>query len=69
MKTKYQSDSIRKLAREIHDGNYFLPHIQRSFVWKEDHIKQFFDSLLREYPIGTCLFWITKDSIQMRGLR
>lgn len=60
MKTKHQSDSIRKLTRQIHEGYYFLPHIQRSFVWKEDQIKKFFDSILREYPIGTVYFGLQK---------
>ncbi|MBI4299471.1 MAG: DUF262 domain-containing protein [Chloroflexi bacterium] len=47
-----------------------LPHIQRPFVWKQDRthnqVKKFFDSVLRGYPFGTFLFWITRDDIQVR---
>jgi len=63
---KYLSDSVRKTINRIKDGEYFLPHIQRTFVWKEDQIIQFLDSILRGYPIGTFLFWLTKDELQMR---
>jgi len=67
---KYESITIRKAINEIADNKWFLPHIQRSFVWKCDknnnQIKRFLDSILRGYPIGTMLFWITKDDIQLR---
>jgi len=67
---KYESRTIRKAINEIADKKWFLPHIQRPFVWKyernNNQIKRFFDSILRGYPIGTMLFWITKDDIQLR---
>lgn len=54
-------DYLRKsIADVIEDINkvYFLPDIQRSFVWKPNQIYSLFDSLLRDYPINTFLFWI-----------
>jgi hypothetical protein len=30
---------------------------QREFVWSTTQIQELFDSLLRGYPIGSCLFW------------
>ncbi|MEJ8614320.1 DUF262 domain-containing protein [Helicobacter pylori] len=40
---------------------YFLPNIQREYVWlkkaDEKKIEQLFDSILRGYPIGSFLFW------------
>lgn len=54
----------------IDDKKLLLPHIQRPFVWKQDRnenqVKKFLDSILREYPFGTLLFWITRDDIQLR---
>ena len=50
----------------IDDKKLLLPHIQRPFVWKNDQVKRFFDSILRDYPFGTLLFWTTKDEIQLR---
>jgi uncharacterized protein with ParB-like and HNH nuclease domain len=58
----------RTLFRLIEDINVslFLPHIQRPFVWDEDQIRRLFDSLMRDYPIQTLLFWRTKDRIMAR---
>lgn len=58
----------RTLFRLIEDMNVslFLPHIQRPFVWSEDQICRLFDSLMRDYPIQTLLFWRTKDQIMVR---
>ncbi len=39
--------------------DYFLPSIQREFVWRrsDQRIEKLFDSLLQEYPIGSILVW------------
>jgi uncharacterized protein with ParB-like and HNH nuclease domain len=58
----------RTLFRLIDETNkaLFLPHIQRPFVWEEDQMIRLFDSLMRNYPIQTLLFWRTKDEIKAR---
>lgn len=58
----------RTLFRLIEDINtsVFLPHIQRPFVWEEEQMLKLFDSLMRNYPIQTILFWRTKDEIKAR---
>ena len=62
---KYQETSIRSIVNKIND-KYFLPEIQREFVWDKDKTKfedklyNLFDSILRGYPIGTMLFWEVK---------
>lgn len=58
----------RTLFRLIEDINQelFLPHIQRPFVWEEEQIYRLFDSLMRNYPIQTFLFWRTRDEIKAR---
>lgn len=60
---------IDKTAREIVSElnvSYFLPDIQRDYVWlnnpREKKIEQLFDSILRGYPIGTFLFWKLKKT-------
>jgi hypothetical protein len=42
------------------NSQYFLPAIQREFVWKPEQIVQLFDSILRGYPISSFLFWELK---------
>ncbi len=37
--------------------DYFLPAIQREFVWEPQQIERLFDSILGDYPIGSFLFW------------
>lgn len=54
-----QSMSVRNLMREIYD--YYLPAIQREFVWPSGKIEALFDSLLRGYPIGTLLLWDVRE--------
>lgn len=62
--------SIMKLVRGLNDreanGGFWLPNIQRPFVWKEDQIERLFDSIMREYPISTLLVWRTKEKIKHR---
>ena len=52
----YQSRTIKQVLPEINES-IFLPAIQREFVWDTDQIVQLFDSVLREYPIGSFIFW------------
>ncbi|MCQ2950328.1 DUF262 domain-containing protein [Helicobacter pylori] len=59
--------SIKEVVDELNEC-YFLPDIQREYVWlkKADgkKIEQLFDSILRGYPIGSFLFWkLQKEDI------
>lgn len=55
----YQSETIATAIERI-NRQYFLPAIQREFVWRPDQIVQLFDSILRGYPISSFLFWELK---------
>jgi hypothetical protein len=67
---KNVSESIRKMVSYLNndekDGGYWLPNIQRPFVWSEEQIERLFDSIMREYPISTLLIWKTKSLIRRR---
>lgn len=67
---KNQKETIRKvvgwLNNEDKDGGFWLPNIQRPFVWHEEQIERLFDSIMREYPISTLLVWKTKSPIRHR---
>lgn len=59
---EYESMTIKELVEKIDSERYVLPAMQRNFVWPEDKIYHLFDSLMRDYPIGTFLFWeISKE--------
>ncbi|MDA8259487.1 MAG: DUF262 domain-containing protein [Betaproteobacteria bacterium] len=61
----YKPSSLFNLIQAINKG-LFLPHIQRPFVWEEEQMLKLFDSLMRNYPIQTLLFWKTQDEIKAR---
>ncbi len=54
--------TIRHAVQNVLDGKYFLPSIQREFVWDTDQIEMLFDSILRGYPISSFLFWNVPES-------
>ncbi|MCQ2874023.1 DUF262 domain-containing protein [Helicobacter pylori] len=59
--------TIKEVVDEL-NVRYFLPDIQREYVWlkkaDEKKIEQLFDSILRGYPIGSFLFWkLPKEDI------
>ncbi|GAA8448076.1 DUF262 domain-containing protein [Helicobacter pylori] len=59
--------NIKEVVDELNEC-YFLPDIQREYVWlkkaDEKKIEQLFDSILRGYPIGSFLFWkLQKEDI------
>lgn len=55
----YQSDTIATVINRL-NTQYFLPAIQREFVWQPEQIVQLFDSIMRGYPISSFLFWELK---------
>ena len=61
----YKPRSLFRLIEEM-NRSLFLPHIQRPFVWEDEQMLRLFDSLMRNYPIQTFLFWRTKDEIKAR---
>ncbi len=55
----YNATNIRDVVEFI-NRKYFLPAIQRPFVWEPEQIVALFDSLMKGYPISSFLFWEIK---------
>lgn len=53
----YPPISIKQAIDKIDYNQYLLPAIQREFVWSATQIELLFDSLMRNYPIGSLLMW------------
>ena len=49
--------TVTEAIDSIHKKLYLLPAIQREFVWGTEQIERLFDSLMRDYPINSFLFW------------
>ena len=63
--SKYNSITIREAMEKIASNTYVLPAIQRKFVWRPDQIETLFDSILRNYPINSFMFWeITENKLK-----
>ncbi|MDQ7017401.1 MAG: DUF262 domain-containing protein [Gammaproteobacteria bacterium] len=57
--------SIKEAVDSVHKKKYLLPAIQREFVWGTYQIERLFDSLMRDYPISSFLFWeVEKENIK-----
>lgn len=56
----YQNTSIKQIVTDIEHNKAYLPAIQRRFVWPRWKTEKLFDSIMRNYPIGSFLFWTLK---------
>lgn len=52
----YNSTTIALTIDKINQ-EYFLPAIQRPFVWGPEQVVALFDSLMKGYPISSFLYW------------
>lgn len=58
----YQEETIKTIIDRL-NTQYFLPAIQRHYVWRPGQIVLLFDSIMRGYPISSFLFWeLTQDN-------
>jgi uncharacterized protein with ParB-like and HNH nuclease domain len=49
--------TIAEAVENVEYNKFLLPAIQREFVWSSSKIEWLFDSLMRNYPISSFLFW------------
>ena len=56
--------TVKEAITSIQNQEYILPAIQREFVWNTKQIELLFDSILRDYPISTFLFWKVKPDLK-----
>lgn len=48
---------LMKFISLIDDGRFKIPTFQRDFVWRDKEKIELFDSISKEYPIGSILLW------------
>lgn len=56
---KYEDMSALDALRYAENHTLLLPDIQREYVWEYQEIERLFESIVDEYPIGSCIFWKT----------
>lgn len=62
-KNKYEDMSALEALDFARERNLLLPDIQREYVWDVSEIEALFESIVDEYPIGSCIFWKTNRNI------
>lgn len=55
---------IRQLLQRVSEGEVRIPAFQREFVWEPDRVQFLMDSIYKRFPIGTLLFWRTREKLQ-----
>ena len=55
---------IRQLLTRVAEGEVRIPAFQREFVWEPDRVQFLMDSIYKGFPIGTLLFWRTREKLQ-----
>lgn len=58
------SVDFKSLVSDIVKGQIKIPQFQRDFVWPISNAAALMDSIIKGYPIGTFIFWKTKDHLR-----
>ena len=59
-----QTRTFAGLVVEIEKGQIKIPQFQRDFVWTMQRSAGLVDSIIKGYPIGTFIFWRTKERLR-----
>jgi hypothetical protein len=58
------SRTFTGLIADIEKGQIKIPQFQREFVWDIKKSAKLMDSIIKGYPIGTFIFWKTKERLR-----
>jgi len=61
---KPQPMKYDELVLDIKRGYLKIPQFQRDFVWEIEQTAQLLDSIIKSYPIGTFIFWKTRERLR-----
>lgn len=66
-----RNESVNSIISKLQslDDVYVLPAIQRPYVWKESQIVKLFDSIMRNYPLGSLMVWRTRKDLSSREFK
>ena len=59
-----QNKKYDHLFTEIDTGYVKIPKFQREFVWSKKQTAKLIDSIIKGFPIGTFIFWKTRDELR-----
>ena len=56
--------SVREILDSVYRGQIRIPAFQRGFVWEPDRVAFLIDSIYKQYPFGSLLFWRTAEKLR-----
>lgn len=59
---------ISELLDGISNQDLVLPEFQRQYVWSKEQAKRLMVSLIKEYPVGSLLFWKTNTPPELKNI-
>lgn len=59
-----KASTFSGLISDIEKGQIKIPQFQREFVWDLKKAANLMDSIIKGYPIGTFIFWKTKERLR-----
>ena len=59
-----QSKKYQNLFTDIDSGQIKIPKFQRDFVWGKEQTAKLIDSIIKGFPIGTFIFWKTREELR-----
>lgn len=62
-KNKFEDMSVLDALKYAKNQNMLLPDIQREYVWNYTEIEGLFESIVDEYPVGSCIMWKTSRKV------
>jgi hypothetical protein len=68
MATRIKTYDLKHLVRFIAQKHVAVPEFQRGFIWKTNQVKKLFDSIIKQYPVGSFILWKTSQNIDARTL-
>jgi hypothetical protein len=59
-----QTKKYEHLFTDIDTGKIKIPMFQRDFVWTNEQTAKLIDSIIKGFPIGSFIFWQTRDGLR-----
>ena len=60
---KPETFRIEELVDRVKQGDIQIPKFQRPFIWTRRAVLDLFDSVYKQYPIGSILLWLTREKL------
>ena len=60
----YIPRKVGELLDDVQNGRIGLPDLQRSFVWKDNKVRDLLDSMFKGFPIGYVMLWSSPEDFE-----